>query len=231
MISEIEIEVLRLSLKIATWAILCSLPLGIGMAYLLSRKRFVGRWLLDSLVHLPLVIPPVAVGYILLLVLGRQGPVGNWLYDVFGLTLVFTWQGAAIAAAIMAFPLMVRAIRLSLDGVDQKIEAAARTLGASPLRVFLTVTLPLITPGILTGIVLAFARALGEFGATITFASNIAGETRTLPLALYSLLQAPGSEDAALRIVGISIALALLALLVSEWLARRVARRLTGASS
>ena len=231
MISDIEIEVLRLSLKIAGWAVLCSLPFAVGISFLLSRRRFPGRFLLDGIVHLPLVIPPVAVGYILLLVLGRQGVVGGWLYDVFGVTLVFSWQGAAVAAAVMAFPLMVRAIRLSLDSVDQKIEAAAQTLGASPLRVFLTITLPLIAPGILTGTVLAFARALGEFGATITFVSNIAGETRTLPIALYTLLQAPGSEDAALRIVGISIALALLALLASELLARRVARRLTGEPS
>jgi molybdate transport system permease protein len=231
MISDIEIEVLRLSLKIAGWAVLCSLPFAIGISFLLSRRQFPGRFVLDGIVHLPLVIPPVAVGYILLLVLGRQGLVGSWLYEVFGVTLVFSWQGAAVAAAVMAFPLMVRAIRLSLDSVDQKIEAAAQTLGASPLRVFLTITLPLITPGILTGTVLAFARALGEFGATITFVSNIAGETRTLPIALYTLLQAPGSEDAALRIVGISIALALLALLASELLARRVARRLTGEPS
>ncbi|MBT3789110.1 MAG: molybdate ABC transporter permease subunit [Alphaproteobacteria bacterium] len=231
MISDIEIEVLRLSLKIAGWAVLCSLPFAVGISFLLSRRRFPGRFLLDGIVHLPLVIPPVAVGYILLLVLGRQGVVGGWLYDVFGVTLVFSWQGAAVAAAVMAFPLMVRAIRLSLDSVDQKIEAAAQTLGASPLRVFLTITLPLIAPGILTGTVLAFARALGEFGATITFVSNIAGETRTLPIALYTLLQAPGSEDAALRIVGISIALALLALLASELLARRVARRLSGEPS
>jgi len=231
MISDIEIEVLRLSLKIAGWAVLCSLPFAVGISFLLSRRRFPGRFLLDGIVHLPLVIPPVAVGYILLLVLGRQGVVGGWLYDVFGVTLVFSWQGSSVAAAVMAFPLMVRAIRLSLDSVDQKIEAAAQTLGASPLRVFLTITLPLIAPGILTGTVLAFARALGEFGATITFVSNIAGETRTLPIALYTLLQAPGSEDAALRIVGISIALALLALLASELLARRVARRLSGEPS
>ena len=231
MISDIEIEVLRLSLKIAGWAVLCSLPFAVGISFLLSRRRFPGRFLLDGIVHLPLVIPPVAVGYILLLVLGRQGVVGGWLYDVFGVTLVFRWQSPAVAAAVMAFPLMVRAIRLSLDSVDQKIEAAAQTLGASPLRVFLTITLPLIAPGILTGTVLAFARALGEFGATITFVSNIAGETRTLPIALYTLLQAPGSEDAALRIVGISIALALLALLASELLARRVARRLSGEPS
>ena len=231
MISDIEIEVLRLSLKIAGWAVLCSLPFAVGISFLLSRRRFPGRFLLDGIVHLPLVIPPVAVGYILLLVLGRQGVVGGWLYDVFGVTLVFSWQGAAVAAAVISFPLMVRAIRLSLDSLDQKIEAAAQTLGASPLRVFLTITLPLIAPGILTGTVLAFARALGEFGATITFVSNIAGETRTLPIALYTLLQAPGSEDAALRIVGISIALALLALLASELLARRVARRLSGEPS
>ena len=231
MISDIEIEVLRLSLKIAGWAVLCSLPFAVGISFLLSRRRFPGRFLLDGIVHLPLVIPPVAVGYILLLVLGRQGVVGGWLYDVFGVTLVFSWQGAAVAAAVMAFPLMVRAIRLSLETVDVKIEAAARTLGASPLRVFLTITLPLMMPGILTGAVLAFARALGEFGATITFVSNIAGETRTLPIALYTLLQAPGSEDAAARIVVLSIALALVALLLSEILARRVARRLTGVST
>ena len=228
MISDVEIEVLTLSLKIAAWAVACSLPFGIAMAFLLSRRQFPGRFLLDGIVHLPLVIPPVAVGYILLLLLGRQGLIGGWLHDVFGLTLVFTWQGAAIAASVMAFPLMVRAIRLSLETVDTKIEAAARTLGASPARVFLTITLPLMMPGVLTGTILAFARALGEFGATITFASNIAGETRTLPIALYTLLQAPGSEDAAARIVILSIALALTALLLSEILARRVARRLTG---
>jgi len=226
--TELEIEVLLLSLKVAGWAVLCSLPLGIGTAWLLSRHRFPGRFLLDSIVHLPLVIPPVAVGYILLVLLGRHGLLGSWLHEAFGITFVFTWQGAALAAAVMAFPLMVRAVRLSLDAVDQKIEAAARTLGATPLRVFLTITLPLMTPGILAGTVLAFARSLGEFGATITFASNIAGETRTLPLALHTLLQSPGTEDAAMRIVIISIVLALLALLLSELLARRVARRLTG---
>ena len=228
MMSELEIEVLLLSLKIAGWAVLVSLPPGIAIAWLLSRKQFPGKFLLDGLVHLPLVIPPVAVGYILLLLLGRQGPVGGLLYDLFDVTLVFTWQGAAIAAAVMAFPLMVRAIRLSLDNVDPKIEAAARTLGAKPGRVFVTITLPLMMPGILTGVVLSFARALGEFGATITFVSNIAGETRTLPIALYTLLQSPGSEDAALRIVGLSVFLALAALLVSEVLARKVSRKLTG---
>jgi molybdate transport system permease protein len=231
MISDLEIEVLSLSLKIACWAVLWSLPPGIAIAWLLSRRQFPGRFLLDSIVHLPLVIPPVAVGYILLVLLGRQGLIGGWLYETFDLTLVFSWQGAAIAAAVMAFPLMVRAIRLSLDGVDQKIEAAALTLGAPRLRVFLTITLPLTLPGILTGTVLAFARALGEFGATITFVSNIAGETRTLPLALYTLLQSPGSESAAMRIVALSILLALGALLLSEVLARRIARRLTGETS
>ncbi len=228
MLSPLEIEALGLSLKIAGWSVALSLPLGILTAWVLARRSFPGRVLLDGIVHLPLVIPPVAVGYILLVTLGRQGPVGGLLYDWFGVTLVFSWQGAAVAAAVMAFPLMVRAIRLSLEAVDRRLETAARTLGAGPVDVFITITLPLIAPGILTGAVLAFARALGEFGATITFVSNIAGETRTLPIALYTLIQSPGGEDAAVRIVVISIALALGAMLVSELIARRVARRLTG---
>lgn len=230
MLTPLEFEALSLSLKVATWSVVVSLPLGIAMAWVLARLRFPGRVLLDGIVHLPLVVPPVAVGYLLLVVLGRQGLVGGWLFESFGVTLVFTWQGAAVAAAVMSYPLMVRAVRLSIEAVDQRLETAARTLGAGPLRVFFTITLPLTTPGILTGAVLAFARSLGEFGATITFVSNIAGETRTLPIALYTLVQSPGGEDAALRIVALSVALALVAMLASELIARRVAKRL-GASA
>lgn len=230
MLTPLEFEALSLSLKVATWSVVVSLPLGIAMAWVLARLRFPGRVLLDGIVHLPLVVPPVAVGYLLLVVLGRQGLVGGWLFESFGVTLVFTWQGAAVAAAVMSYPLMVRAVRLSIEAVDQRLETAARTLGAGPLRVFFTITLPLTTPGILTGAVLAFARSLGEFGATITFVSNIAGETRTLPIALYTLVQSPGGEDAALRIVALSVALALVAMLASEVIARRVAKRL-GASA
>ncbi len=226
MLTPLEAEALSLSLKVATWSVGISLPFGIAIAWVLARSRFPGRMILDGIVHLPLVVPPVAVGYLLLVTLGRQGVIGGWLFDTFGVTLVFTWQGAAVAAAVMSFPLMVRAVRLSIDAVDQRLETAARTLGAGPLKVFFTITLPLTTPGILTGAVLAFARALGEFGATITFVSNIAGETRTLPIALYTLVQSPGGEDAAMRIVGISVALALIAMLASELIARRVARRL-----
>jgi molybdate transport system permease protein len=198
------------------------------VAWLLARREFPGKLLLDGIVHLPLVVPPVAVGYLLLVTLGRNGAVGGWLYDWFGITLIFTWKGAAVAAGVMAFPLMVRAIRLSLEAVDQRLETAARTLGASPQRVFLSITLPLISPGILAGVVLAFARSLGEFGATITFVSNIPGQTRTLPLALYSVMQTPGGEDAAVRLVLISIALALAAIFASEIIARRLTARLTG---
>ena len=230
MLTPLEFEALSLSLKVATWSVVVSLPLGIAMAWVLARLRFPGRVLLDGIVHLPLVVPPVAVGYLLLVVLGRQGLVGGWLFESFGVTLVFTWQGAAVAAAVMSYPLMVRAVRLSIEAVDQRLETAARTLGAGPLRVFFTITLPLTTPGILTGAVLAFARSLGEFGATITFVSNIPGETRTLPIALYTLVQSPGGEDAALRIVALSVALALVAMLASEVIARRVAKRL-GASA
>ncbi len=227
-LTPLEIEALTLSLRVALWAVIASLPIGLATAWLLARREFVGKTLLNGLVHLPLVVPPVAVGYILLVLLGRRGPVGAWLYDVFGVTLIFTWQGAAVASAVMAFPLMVRAIRLSLEAIDRRIETAARTLGATRLRVFLTITLPLATPGILTGVMLAFARSLGEFGATITFVSNIAGETRTLPIALYALIQSPGGEAGAARIMAISIVLAILALLASEYLARRVSARLQG---
>ena len=225
-LSPLELDALTLSLKVAFWSVLISLPFGIAAAWVLSRKRFFGRVLVDGLIHLPLVVPPMVVGYLLLVLLGRQGPIGGFLFDWFGITVIFNWKGAAIASAVMAFPLMVRAIRLSLDSVDPGLEAAAGTLGASPARVFFTITLPLIAPGILTGIVLAFARSLGEFGATITFVSNIPGETRTLPLALFTQVQTPGGEDGALRLVVIAVALALGALITSELLARRIAKQM-----
>jgi len=223
-----EWAALGLSLKVSTWATLGSLPLGLAVAWILARTRFVGHGLLNAIVHLPLVLPPVVVGYGLLVVLGRKGLVGEWLYEAFGVSFVFTWKGAAIAAAVMAFPLMVRAIRLSLEAVDQDLEEAAKTLGASSFRVFFTITLPLVLPGLVTGCVLAFARALGEFGATITFVSNIPGETRTLPLALYTLTQAPGGDAATLRLVVLAVIVALAALLASELFARRLKRRIGG---
>jgi molybdate transport system permease protein len=226
MLTPAETEALLLSLRVAVWCVVVSLPLGIGVAWLLARRDFYGKSLLNGALHLPLVLPPVAVGYLLLLTLGRNGPVGAWLYDVFGISVAFTWRGAVVASAVMAFPLMVRAIRLSLETVDHRLEAAARTLGSGPLRIFLTITLPLIAPGILTGSILAFARSLGEFGATITFVSNIAGETRTLPLALFTLAQTPGGESGALRLAAISAALAMIALLGSEATAGRLRRRL-----
>jgi len=221
-----ELEAVGLSLKVAFWCMIASLPLGIAMAWLLARRQFPGKHLVNGLVHLPLVLPPVAVGYLLLLLLGREGPLGAALYETFGITVAFTWKGAAIASAVMGFPLLVRAIRLSLETVDRGLEAAARTLGAKPWRVFLTVTLPLTLPGILTGAILAFARSLGEFGATITFVSNIPGETRTLPLAIYTLSQTPDGDAAALRLVILSFLLAMAALVTSEILARRMLVRL-----
>jgi molybdate transport system permease protein len=224
-LTALELEALGLSLTVALWSVIGSLPVGLGVAWLLARREFWGKTVLNGFVHLPLVLPPVAVGYFLLVALGRRGLVGGWLYDTFGVSVAFTWKGAAIAAAVMAFPLMVRAIRLSLENVEQGLETAARTLGAGRLSVFLRITLPLTMPGILAGSVLAFARALGEFGATITFVSNIPGETRTLPIALYSVIQSPGGEDAALRLLLLSVVLAIAALAVSELLSRRVAGR------
>ncbi len=225
-LTPLELEALRLSLRVGFWSVAVSLPFGILVAYLLARCQFPGKIVVNAIVHLPLVLPPVAVGYALLVLLGRHGAIGAWLYDNFGITVAFTWRGAAIAAAIMAFPLMVRAIRLSLEAVDRKLEWAARTLGARPADVFATVTLPLIAPGIITGVILAFVRGLGEFGATITFVSNIPGETQTLPLALYSLTQSPGGDAGAVRLAVIAVALALAALVASELIARRVSRRL-----
>lgn len=230
-LTDMEREALVLSLQVGAVAVVASLPFGILMAWLLARVPFPGRGIVNGLVHLPLVLPPVVVGYLLLVLMGRKGPIGSLLFDWFAITLIFTWEGAALASAVVAFPLMVRAIRLGLDLVDRRLETAARTLGASPTRVFVTVTLPLILPGIVTGCVLAFARSIGEFGATITFVSNIPGETQTLPLALYSVAQSPGGEDAALRLVIISCILAFAALAASEVLARRAQRRVAGANA
>ena len=220
-LSLIEIEALKLSLRVSLWAVCLSLPLGILVAWVLSRKSFPGRVLIDGIVHLPLIVPPVVVGYILLLAFGRRGFIGSWLWETFEISISFSWKGAALAAGIMAFPLMVRSIRLGLDAVDPKLEQAAKTLGASSFGVFFSVTMPLILPSILTGAILAFARCLGEFGATITFVSNIPGETRTLPLALYTAVQSPGGEIAALRLVVISVVIALVALFISEFLSRK----------
>jgi len=227
-LTPLESEAMGLSLRVAFWAVAGSLPFGIAVAWLLARTRFPGRLILDGIVHLPLVLPPVAVGYLLLVLLGRQGPVGAWLESWFGITLAFTWRAAVVAAAVMAFPLMVRAIRLGIEAIDRGLEDAARTLGARPPAVFFRVTLPLALPGILAGVLLAFARSLGEFGATIMFAANIPGETRTLPLALYSVAQTPDGDGPALRLILISLALAMAALILSEILARRADRRLRG---
>jgi len=217
-----------LSLRVALLATLAALPIAIWIAYVLARKSFPGRQLLNGLVHLPLVLPPVVTGYLLLVLFGQQGPFGSFLEQAFGFSFAFRWTGAALAAGIMAFPLMVRAIRLGFEAVDPGLEDAAATLGASRLRIFATVTLPLVVPGILAGAILGFAKALGEFGATITFVAAIPGQTQTIPTAIYGLLQVPGSEPAVLGLVVVSIILAMGALLVSEWLARRMAKRLGG---
>ncbi len=223
-----EWQALVLSLKVSFWATVLSLPPGVLVAYALARGRFRGRELLNGLVHLPLILPPVVTGYLLLMAFGRRGPVGGWLEETFGLVLAFRWTGAVLAAAIMAFPLMVRAIRLAIEAVDPKLEQAAATLGASRPHVFATVTLPLIAPGLIAGAVLGFAKAMGEFGATITFVSNIPGQTQTLPSAIYTFLQVPGAEAPALRLVAISVVVALAALAASEVLARRAAKRVAG---
>ena len=220
-----EWTAVRLSLKVALVAMSASLLPGIAVAYALERGRFWGRQALDVLVHLPLVLPPVVVGYALLLGFGRRGPIGSFLAEQFGIVLSFRWTGAALACAIMGFPLLVRAVRLSIETVDRKLEDAAGTLGAHPLWVFLVVTLPLIVPGIIAGMVLSFAKAMGEFGATITFVSNIPGETQTIPSAIYALTQVPGGEGGALRLTLVSIAISIAALWTSEWMARRVRRR------
>lgn len=223
-----EWQAVALSLQVSLWATLASLPLGILVAYALARWSFPGKQILNGIVHLPLILPPVVTGYVLLLTLGTRGPVGSVLAD-WGIVLAFRWTGAAVAAAVMAFPLMVRAIRLSIEAVDPKLEQASATLGASPMWVFLTVTLPMALPGIVAGTILAFAKAVGEFGATITFVSNIPGQTRTIPSAIYAFLQVPGGEEAAVRLVIVSVLVAMGALLLSELIGRRVAARVGGA--
>jgi len=217
-----DLQILRLSLRVAAVATCASVPLAVVIALLLARGRFVGRGLLNALIHLPLVLPPVVTGYLLLRLLGRRGPLGAWLDETLGLVFAFRWTGAAIAAAVMGFPLMVRAIRLSIESVDARLEEAASTLGAAPFWTLMTVTLPLALPGILSGMVLGFAKALGEFGATITFVSNIPGETQTLALAIYTLTQSPGGDARVLRLAALSIVVSLVALVISEALSRRV---------
>ena len=228
MLSHEEIGIIVLSLKVALWSVVISLPFALGIAHLLARHEFPGKSLLDAIVHLPLVLPPVVVGYALLLLLGRRGPLGALLNEWFGIVIAFRWTGAAVACALMGLPLMVRAMRLSIEAIDPKLELAAQTLGAGRIGVFLTVTLPLALPGIITGILLSFARSLGEFGATITFVFSIPGETQTLPLAIYALTQVPGGDAAALRLCVLSVVLSLAALLISEVLVRRASRRVLG---
>jgi molybdate transport system permease protein len=224
-----EWQAVRLSVQVSFWATLASLPLGILVAYALARWSFPGKQVLNGIVHLPLILPPVVTGYLLLITLGRRGSVGQFLDAWFGIVFSFRWTGAAVAAAVMAFPLMVRAIRLAVEAVDPRLEAAAGTLGASRPWVFATVTLPLILPGIVAGAILAFAKAIGEFGATITFVSNIPGQTQTIPSAIYAFLQVPGGQEAASRLVVVAFVIAMTALLLSEFVARRVARVVAGA--
>ena len=221
-----EWTAVRLSLIVAATAMLASLPLGLAIAWLLARGRFWGKSLLDAIIHLPLILPPVVTGYLLLIGFGRRGPIGQFLHDWFGIILSFRWTGAALACAVMGFPLMVRAMRLSIEAIDRKLEDAAGTLGAGPFWVFLTVTLPLALPGILAGMILCFAKAMGEFGATITFVSNIPGETQTLPSAIYTFTQVPNGDAGAMRLTLISIAISVAALFASEFLARLVGRRI-----
>ena len=227
-ISPTEWTAILLSLKVAVIATLISTPLGIGVAWLLARRDFWGKALVDAMIYLPLVLPPVVTGYLLLLTLGKRGLVGAWLAEHLGIVFAFRWTGAALACGVMSFPLLVRPIRLSIEAVDRKLEQAAGTLGASPWKVFATVTLPLAMPGVLAGMVLGFAKAIGEFGATITFVSNIPGETQTISSAIYSLIQTPDGDTAALRLVIISISIAVAALIASEWFARRATQRLHG---
>ncbi len=226
MLNTEEWSALLLSLRVSTWSVAIMILPGIAFAWLLARKKFHGKAVVDAIVHLPLVLPPVVVGYLLLLALGRRGWIGRWLYDHWDIQIAFTWKAAAIASAVMGFPLLVRAVRLAIELVDPRIEQAARTLGSSPWRVFLTITLPLSLPGVLAGVVLAFARSLGEFGATITFAGNIEGATRTLPVAIFTYMQVPGGDAPAMRLVLISVVVSLAALVGSELLARRIGRRI-----
>lgn len=226
LLTHAEIEALSLSIKVAAVCTLLIIVPAILVAWLLAKKEFFGKSLLDGLVHIPLILPPVVPGFLLLMLLGSQGLVGHWLKQHFGITIAFTWLGAAIASAVMGFPLMVRSTRLAMSQIDRKLELAAQSLGASPWRVFFTITLPLAMPGIVTGLILAFSRSLGEFGATITFVGNIEGETRTLPLAIYTYTQMPGGDMIAMRLVIISILIALSALIVSNLLERRMAKKM-----
>lgn len=223
-----EIEALKLSLWVSGWAVICSLPLGVFSAWVLARFQFPGKRLIDGFLHLPLVIPPVVTGYLLLVLLGKKGIVGSLLFKYMGITLAFNWKGAALASAVMAFPLMVRSVRLSIESIDKGLEFAAHTLGAGRWRVFLTITLPLMIPGIITGTILAFARSLGEFGATIAFVSNIQGETQTLPLALYTLIQTPGGEQGAVKLCMISVFIAMGALMFSQILSKQFVEYMKG---
>ncbi|MDX1377056.1 MAG: molybdate ABC transporter permease subunit [Burkholderiales bacterium] len=231
LLSPEELDAIRLSLRVAGWSVAASLPLAVAAAWLLARREFPGKTLFDALVHLPLVLPPVVVGYFLLLGFGRQGPLGALLEGCCGVVLAFRWTGAALACAVMGFPLMVRAVRLSLEAIDPGLESAARTLGAGPVAVFFSVTLPLAAPGLVTGALLSFARSLGEFGATITFVSNIPGETRTLPIAIYTYTQVPDGDAQALRLSLVAVVLSIAALFLSEVLARRARRRVRGADA
>lgn len=228
MLSAAEFSALALSLKVSLVAVVCALPLAMIAALILARGRFGGKFLLDGFLHLPLVLPPVVMGYLLLVSFGARAPAGAWLQETFGITLVFSWVGAALASAIVTFPFQLRAIRLSLEGIDRGLEQAARTLGAGPFDIFFNVTLPLAMPGVIAGAITAFAASLGQFGAIITFVANVPGETRTIPLAIYSAIQTPGGEAAAARLSAIAIALALLGLLVAELAARRLRMRLGG---
>ena len=227
-ISPAEWTAVLLSLKVGLVATLVATPFGIAIAWLLARYHFWGKSLIDAVIYLPLVLPPVVTGYLLLLTFGRKGLVGGWLADHLGIVFAFRWTGAALACGIMSFPLLVRPIRLSIEAVDRKLEQAASTLGAAPWKVFLTVTLPLALPGVLAGMVLGFAKAIGEFGATITFVSNIPGETQTISAAIYTLTQVPDGDAAALRLVGVSIVISMVALVTSEWFARRATQRMHG---
>jgi len=226
MLDAAEWEIVALSLKVGGVAMAVTLPVAFALAWLLARVRFPGKVVVDAAIHLPLVVPPVVTGWLLLLAFGSNGPIGAWLQDWFGVTVLFRWTGAAIAAGVMALPLMVRAMRISIEAVDRRLENAARTLGAGPWRVFWTLTLPLSVPGVLAGAVLGFARSIGEFGATITFVSNVPGETQTLPLAIYSALQQPGADALVWRLSCVSVGLSLIALIASELLTRRAGRGL-----
>jgi molybdate transport system permease protein len=228
-LTPLEWEALTTSLRVSVWAVIWSLPPAVAVAYVLARGRFPGRMALAACVYLPLVLPPVVTGYALLLLLGRHGPLGGWLDRSFGLVFAFRWTGAAVASGIMGFPLMVRSIQLSFEAIDRGVERAAATLGAGPFSVFLTVTLPLALPGVLAGALMAFAKSLGEFGATITFVSNIPGETRTLPVAIYALLQVPGSDPAVLRLAGLSVVVSLAAVVAAEMVARNLQTRVSRA--